>query len=151
MLWSFKCNVQIIHVATYIALFLPDSNKRFLICLVRYIHICFYYFQILCSSYFHPLFLTLFSTRHILQFIMFDLISLQPARNIKEIKKNHSPSQKKKCRVNYNQNIFGSKYELFLPPNQFFFLAFGHAKIFLSNHILMNILIYTLFCDKKVS
>ena len=69
----------------------------------------------------------------------------------------HSLQRKKKCRVNYNQNnysnlISGSKYELFLPPYQItFFLAFGPAKIFFSYHILRNILICILFCDKKIS
>ena len=113
----------------------------FSICLVPYIYICLYYFLILCS-FFHLLFLTLLATRHILQFTMFDSISLQPARNITEIKKTlHSPRQKKKYRVNYNQNkhsniiVFGTKCELFLLP-----LVFGKAIIFFSNHILMNIL-----------
>ena len=40
-----------------------------------------------CVFYFHLLFLTLLATTHILQFTMFDSISLQPARNITEIKK----------------------------------------------------------------
>ena len=31
------------HAATYIALFLPDSNKCFFICLVPYIPFCLYY------------------------------------------------------------------------------------------------------------
>ena len=57
-------------------------NNRYL---VPYIYICLYYFLILCS-YFH-LFLAPLATRHILQFTMFDSISLQPARNITEIKK----------------------------------------------------------------
>ena len=127
----------------------------FFIPLVPYIHIYLYYFLILCS-YFHPLLLTLLVTRHILQFTIFDSISLQPARNITEITL-HSPRRKKKCRVNYNQNnysnlIFGLNYELFLPLYQItFFLRFGQAKIFFSYHILMNILIYILFCDKKFS
>ena len=86
--------------------------------LVPYIHIRLYYFLILCS-YFHPLFLTLLATRHILQFTIFDSISLQPARIITEITL-HSPRRKKKGGVNYNQNnysnlIFGLNYELFLP------------------------------------
>ena len=137
------------------SLFSPDSNKCFFISLVPYIHIYLYYFLILCS-YFHPLFLTLLATRHILQFTIFDSISLQPARNITEITL-HSSQRKKMFRVNYNQNnysnlISGSKYELFLPPYQItFFLAFGQAKIFFSYRILMNILIYILFCDKKIS
>ena len=39
--------------------------------------------------------------------------------------------------------IFGTNYELFLPLYQItFFLAFGQAKIFFSDHILINILIY---------
>ena len=58
----------------------------FFICLVPYIHICLYYFLIFCS-YFHLLFLALLATRHILEFTMFDSISLQPARNVAEIKK----------------------------------------------------------------
>ena len=125
----------------------------FFIYLISYIHICLYYFLILCP-YFHPLFLTLLATRHILQFTIFDSISLQSARDITEITL-HSPRRKKKCRVNYNQNnysnlISGSKYELFLPPYQItFFLAFDQAKIFFSYHILRNILIHILFCDKK--
>ena len=127
----------------------------FFISLVPYIHICLYYFLILCS-YFHPLFLTLLATRHILQFTIFDSISLQPARNITEITL-HSPQRKTKCRINYNQNnysnlISGSRYELFFPPYQLtFFLPFGQAEIFFSYHILSNILIYILFCDKKIS
>ena len=60
------------------------------------------------------------------------MISLQPARNITEVKKTfHSAQGKKKYRVNHNQNkysniiIFGTKYELFLPLYQItFFLAF---------------------------
>ena len=77
--WAFKSKLQIVHAATYIALFLPDSNNCFFICLVPYIHICLYYFLILCF-YFHLLFHSLLATRHILQFTMFDSISLQPAR-----------------------------------------------------------------------
>ena len=61
------------------SLLLPHSNKCFFICLVPYIYICLYFFLILCY-YIHLLFLTLLSTRHILQFTMFDSISLQPAR-----------------------------------------------------------------------
>ena len=111
-----------------------------------YIHICLHCFLILCL-YFHLLFLTLLSTRHILQFTMFDLISLQP------------PRRKKKCRVNYNQAkcpniiIFSTKYEFFLPLYQLtFFLAFGQTKKIFSYHILMNILrmnYYKYFVTKK--
>ena len=124
----------------------------FFICLVPYIHIFLCYLLILCS-YFYLLFLTLLATRHILQFKMFDSISLKPVRNIAEIKKTR---RKKKSSVNYNQNkysnikLIGTKYKLFLPLFQItFFTAFGQAKIFFSYHILMNILIYILFCDKK--
>ena len=47
--------------------------------------------------------------------------------------------------------IFGTKYDLFFHPHQIdFFLAFGHAKIFFSYHIVLNILIY-IFYDKKIS
>ena len=47
--------------------------------------------------------------------------------------------------------MFGTKYELFLPPYQItFFLSFGQAIIFSSYHILMSILIH-IFCDKEIS
>ena len=85
ILWAFKSKLQIILQDTYIALLLPDSNNCF-ICIVPYIHICFFYFFILCF-YFHLLSLVRLSTKHILQFTMFDTISLQPARNITEMKK----------------------------------------------------------------
>ena len=46
--------------------------------------------------------------------------------------------------------IFGTKYEFFLLPYQITcFLPLGQAKIFFSYHILMKVLIYILFCDKK--
>ena len=83
--WLFKSKLQINDGATYFALFRPDSNNCFFICLVPYIHICLYFFLILCF-YFHLLFHFLLATRHILQFTMSNLISLQPARNITEIK-----------------------------------------------------------------
>ena len=73
-MWTFKSKLQIIHAATYIALFLPEYNKCFFSGTKPHIHICFYYFLNLCS-YFHLLFLTLIATRHILQFSMFDSIS----------------------------------------------------------------------------
>ena len=100
--WAFKSKLQITHAVTYIALFLPNSNNCFFLRLVPYIHTCLYYFQILCFC-FHCLFHAFFAMRHIPQFTMLDSISLQPARNITEIKILHSPLRKKKCRVNYNQ------------------------------------------------
>ena len=127
------------------------------ICLVPYIHTFLYYILILCS-YFHLLFLTLLATRYILQFTKsYDFITI--CRNIMEIKKTlHSPRRKKTCSINYNQNkysnmiIFGTKSELFLCLYQVtFFLVSAWAKIFLSYHIQMNILIYKWFCDKKIS
>ena len=93
------------------------------------------------------LFLTLLARRHILQFIMFNLFSLHPARNITKIDKYFILHDKKKCRVNYNQlkcfhiMTFSTKYEFFLPTNQLtVFLTFGQAKIFFSYDILMNII-----------
>ena len=83
IIWDFKCKLHIIIVATYIPLFLPDPSNCFFIYIIPYIHICFYYFLILCF---------LLATKHILHFTMVDTISLQPARNITEIKKTlHSP------------------------------------------------------------
>ena len=46
--------------------------------------ICLYYFLIL-YFYFHFFFPSLLATRHILQFTIFDSISLKPARNITEV------------------------------------------------------------------
>ena len=68
--WASKSKWQIIHTATYIALFLPDSSNCFFTCLVPYIPICLYYFLILCF-YLHLRFPSLLATRHILQFTMF--------------------------------------------------------------------------------
>ena len=64
--------------------FLPDTNKCFFICLVPYpyLHLLFSQFVVL----FDFLFPTLLATRHILQFTMYDSISLQLARDITEIK-----------------------------------------------------------------
>ena len=46
--------------------------------------------------------------------------------------------------------MLGIKYELCLSlSNYFLFSIYGHAKIFFSYLILMNSLIYTLFCEKK--
>ena len=84
--WAFKRKFHIIFAANYIALFLPDtSNCFFLICIIPCIHICFYYFLILCF-YFHLLFLNFLAMKHILQFTIFHIISLQTAHNIMEIR-----------------------------------------------------------------
>ena len=83
--WTFKSKLQTIRPANSIHHFFLTLINIFFISLVPSIHICLYYFLILCS-YFHSLFLTILSTRHILQFKMFDLISLQPAQSITEIK-----------------------------------------------------------------
>ena len=68
----------------------------------------------------------------------------------------HGSLRKKMWRINHNQNeysniiIFGTKDVLFIPPYKItFFSAFGQAKIAFSYHILMNMLIYILFCDQK--
>ena len=127
------------------SLFLPESNKCFFVCLVLYIHTCLYSFLILCS-YCQLLFLTHLATRHSLQFTVFDdFIATCPY--ITEIKKAlHNPNKYS------NIIIFDTEYELFLLPYQITFLsAFGQAKIFFSYHILINILIYISFCDKKIN
>ena len=112
----------------YVALFLPDSNNHFFICLVPYIPICFYYFLILCFC-FHLLFHSLLATRHILQFTMIDSTSLQPlepARNISEMRNTSSHSTKKNYSVNHNQPnalIFSwNKVWVFLSSLQNYFL-----------------------------
>ena len=62
----------------------------------------------------------LFSSRQekILQFTMFDLISLQPSHNITEIR---NPQPKKKCYVNYNQELLQPTqcYNVFVKKNVF--------------------------------
>ena len=111
----------------------------FFICLVPYIHISPYYFLILCS-YFH--FFSYLAKRFILQFTMFDdFITTCPF--ITEIKR-HSRTKTD------TMIIIGTKYEFFLLPYQITcFLPLGQAKILFSYHILMKVLIYILFCDKK--
>ena len=52
IIWAFKSKLQIIHVAIYIALFLPDSNNCFFICL--YIPVSLYYSLILLVFLFSP-------------------------------------------------------------------------------------------------
>ena len=44
MFCVFKSKLEINHAAIYIALFLPDSNNCFFVCLVSYTHICFNYY-----------------------------------------------------------------------------------------------------------
>ena len=116
MFWAFKIKLQIIHAATYIAPFVPASNSCFFIFLLLYIPICLYYFLIFCF-YFHLHFHSLVATRHILQFTMFDLISLQPALNTPRQEILHSPLPKKKCHDSDSQTnalIFSRKNILVL-------------------------------------
>ena len=84
-----------------------------------------------------------------MQFTIFDSISLQPARNIKEIQKYFIVHDKRKnvALIITKSNaliliIFGIKYDYFLPSHQLnFFLAFVQAKRFFSYQILVNILL----------
>ena len=71
--WAFKSKLQIIHTATYIALFLPDSYN----CFFFFICLKFSHFVFLFSPSFH----TLLTTRHIKH-----EISLKPTCNITKIK-----------------------------------------------------------------
>ena len=64
-------------MGAYSTLFLPDSDS----CFLYYIHIFLYCFLTL-RFYVHFLYLTRSPTRHILQFIIFDLSSLQSTCNI---------------------------------------------------------------------
>ena len=108
--------MRLIHAANYVALFLPDSNNCFFICLVPYIPICLYYFLILCF-YFH-LFFVLFAPRDTFYNLQCLIWSLQSARNISEIRNISQSNMKKNCRVNYNQ------------PNA---LTFSWNKVFCSS------------------
>ena len=78
ILWVFKSKLQIIHVAIYIALFLFSYVWCHVSLSVSTIFSLYFYFYLLFHS--------LLATRHILQLTMFDSISLQPARNITEIR-----------------------------------------------------------------
>ena len=97
---AFKSKLQINHAAIYIALFLPDSNNCFFICLVPYIHICLYYFFILCS-HFH-LFDTLLAARHsTICNVRFDFITsvskLEPNLDLNNPKQSLIPSENLFC------------------------------------------------------
>ena len=157
LFWAYKSKLQIIHVATYISLFLPDCNNCFSVCLVPYLSIIFSFFVFIFTFL-----LILFLPRNILQFTMFDFILLQHPHNTMQIKILHSPQQKKICCVDYNQPntliFLWYKVFFFLPPYQFtFFLVFDQAtdqKGFFSScsHILMNILsmnYYNYFVTKR--
>ena len=82
--WSFKSKLQIIYRLLTLHCFFLSLITVFS-CLVRHIHICLYYFLVLCFR-FHLLFHAFLVTRRILQFTMLDPISLQHVRNITEIK-----------------------------------------------------------------
>ena len=94
----------------------------------------------LLFSHFMFLFLPTFSycsiseTHSAIYNVWFDFITTWPKYH-GDKKTLHSPRRKKKRHVSNNQNkysniiIFGTKYELFLPPYQItFFLAFGRLK-----------------------
>ena len=110
-----------------------------------YLSVLFFLF----CFYFHLLFLIFLATRHILQFTIFDSISLQPARIITEIRKYFIVHDKRKnvALIITKSNaliliIFGIKYDYFLPSHHLnFFLAFVRAKRFFRYHILVNILL----------
>ena len=88
LLQIFSVRNQYIYIYINLHKFIYIINLYILYYIYIYI-ICLYYLSvstILCF-YFHLLFLTLLATRHILQFTIFDSISLQLARNIMEIKK----------------------------------------------------------------
>ena len=78
--------------------FLTLVTVFFLICIIPCIHICFYYFLILCF-YFHLLFLNFLAMKHILQFTIFHIISLQTAHNIMEIRNTSQSTMKEKVLV----------------------------------------------------
>ena len=114
-------------MATYIQCFFLTLM---LFCMFRpYIHICLYYFLILCS-YFHVPFLTLLATRHILLLTIFDSISLQPARNTTELRKTlYGWRRKKKCHAGYNQNKCSNIwYKVWVFPPTLFI---SHSRIIL--------------------
>ena len=79
--WAFKSELHIILAATYIALFLLDSNKCFFTCIIPYVHICtispFYVFTFTFS---YSLFLswnTFYSLQCFIQFYRKLSITLQ--------------------------------------------------------------------------
>ena len=106
------------------------------ICLVTYIPICLYYFPILCS-YFHLFFLTHLFTRDILRFTTFDLISLQPARNITEIKKHFTVHNERKSVALIITKQKPLLLSFWLLVRRKYFLAITFQWTFLFMHILI--------------
>ena len=134
----------------YVALFLPDSNNHFFICLVPFIPICFYYFLILCFC-FHLLFHSLLAKRQILQFTMINSTSLQPlqpARNISEIRNTSSHTTKKNYSLNHNQPnvlIFSWNKVWVFPSSlqNYFLFRFWSGYSYNVNHNQPNALIFS--------
>ena len=83
-------------MATYIALFLPDTNNCFWYVYYHIFVSTIFSFCVFIFTFFH----TLLTTRHILQFTMFDSISFQLVSTITELKILHNPQQKKKRCIN---------------------------------------------------
>ena len=88
---------------------------------------------------------SIYETHSAIYNVWFDFITTLPKYH-GDKKTLHSQRRKKKRRVSNNQNkycniiIFGTKYELFLPPYQItFFLAFGQAtaNYFLTKNFLI--------------
>ena len=65
--WTFKSKFQIIHTATYITVFLPDSNNCFYYMLYHISIFALTIFSLFCFL-FYLLFLNLLAPRHVLQF-----------------------------------------------------------------------------------
>ena len=119
--------------------FFLTLRTGFLMCLVPYIHIFLCYFLILCF-YLHRLFLTLLATRHILQFTMFDSISLQLA-----------PTKCSNSNIFVVQRITFSSLLVNLLYFLFSFWSCYRSKSFFSYHILMKIcsMTYNYFVTKQ--
>ena len=115
-----------------------------LITVFSYVYISLFVSIILSFSqcfYFHLLFPYLFATRHILHFTMFDSISLQPARNITEIRNTSQPTTKERKRfasIMRSSNIFVKEsmsfFFLLIKSLSFQFLI----RLMLSHHILRS-------------
>ena len=141
--WAFKMQLQIMHQATYIHCFFLNLINVFYMfsTLHRYLSILFSHFVFLLSPSFS------YSSRHGTYSTIYNVWWFHYNLPVYHEDKKTLHKQNRYSSI----TIFNTKYELFFLPHQItFFLAFGQAQIFLSYHILINILIYTLYCDKKI-
>ena len=142
--WAFKRQLQILHAATYITLFLPDSNNCFL-------HIQCHIFVSVSTIFSFCVFTFSFPSGHETDSttynVCFDFIPTcqQYYKGRKCFIVHYQKKNVGFIIINPMLSYFHeAKYEFFLPPYQItLFLVFDQiifSQLMLSHHILMNIL-----------